>query len=145
MKQRWDLRADRSTAVINDKQLSALLSKYVAAWEAADSNALVAILREDVAMTMPPYPFWFHGRADIQAFLDGYLFKSANPFHLHLIATHANGAPAFAVYQLGQDGVYRTAGLHVLSLQDGYVGEIDDFISNNDRLFSQLGLPLSLD
>ena len=36
-------------------------------------------LREDVALTMPPIPVWFGGRADIKTFLDGYLFKSFEP------------------------------------------------------------------
>jgi len=63
-----------------DEQLSSLLTRYVAAWESADSAALVAVLREDVALTMPPFPVWFGGRADIKTFLDGYLFNSSDPF-----------------------------------------------------------------
>jgi len=46
-----------------NEQLSALLARYVAAWETADSAALIAVLREDVALTMPPLPVWFGGRA----------------------------------------------------------------------------------
>src|SRR5690349_10405477 len=42
-----------------NEQLSALLARYVSAWEAADATALVAVLREDVALTMPPLPVWF--------------------------------------------------------------------------------------
>ncbi len=75
--------SDRKTAPTParlNEQLSSLLTRYVAAWEAADSAALVAVLREDVALTMPPFPVWFSGRADIRTFLDGYLFKIFDPF-----------------------------------------------------------------
>src|SRR5215216_1458894 len=65
-----------------NEQLSALLARYVAAWETADSAALIAVLREDVALTMPPLPVWFGGRADIQAFLDGFLFRSVDRFNV---------------------------------------------------------------
>src|SRR5215207_6276010 len=57
--------AERKTAPARlNEQLAALLARYVSAWEAADSAALVAVLREDVALTMPPLPVWFGGRAD---------------------------------------------------------------------------------
>ena len=35
---------------------TALLSRYVDAWQAADAAGLVALLREDALITMPPLP-----------------------------------------------------------------------------------------
>ncbi|HVN15916.1 MAG TPA: RNA polymerase subunit sigma-70, partial [Anaerolineales bacterium] len=86
----------KTTPVRLNEQLSALLTRYVAAWEAADSAALIAVLREDVALTMPPIPVWFGGRSDVRTFLDGYLFKSFDPFRVRLIPIQANGSPAYA-------------------------------------------------
>ena len=138
--------SDRTTsptpARLNE-QLSSLLTRYVAAWEAADSAALVAVLREDVALTMPPIPVWFSGRADIRAFLDGFLFKMFDPFRLKLIPLRANGSPAFAVYQMDASGVYRAAAIHVLTIKNGGISEINDFLTYDDSLFSQFGLPLT--
>lgn len=58
--------ARKSTPVHLNENLSALLARYVAAWETADSAALIAVLREDVALTMPPLPVWFGGHADVK-------------------------------------------------------------------------------
>ena len=136
--------SDRTTsptpARLNE-QLSSLLTRYVAAWEAADSAALVAVLREDVALTMPPIPVWFGGHADIRTFLDGYLFKTADPFRLKFVPLHANGSPAFAVYQMDAAGVFRAVAIHILTIKNGGISEINDFLVSDDSLFSQFGLP----
>ena len=125
-----------------NEQLSALLARYIAAWETADSAALIAVLREDVALTMPPLPVWFGGRADIQTFLDGFLFRSRDPFNVRLEAVRANGSPAFAVYQMDQAGVFRAAALHILTIENGQITEINDFLSFDGRLFSRFHLDL---
>jgi RNA polymerase sigma-70 factor (ECF subfamily) len=125
-----------------NEQLSSLLSRYVAAWESADSAALVAVLREDVALTMPPIPVWFGGRADIRSFLDGFLFKAFSPFRVKLKPLRANGSPAFAVYQMDSSGVYRPAALHVLTIDNRGISEINDFLTADGSLFSRFGLPL---
>ena len=125
-----------------NQQLSALLAQYVAAWETADSAALIAVLREDVALTMPPLPVWFGGRADVKAFLDGYLFKSSDPFKVKLVALRANGSPAFATYQMDGQGIYRAAAIQILTVEYGKISEINDYLSFDDELFRKLNLPL---
>jgi RNA polymerase sigma-70 factor (ECF subfamily) len=132
----------RYAAARDDEGTVSLLARYVAAWEAADSNALIALLREDAVLTMPPLPAWYRGRADIQSFLDTHLFTGQARRPLRLTATRANGSPAFAVYQADEMGVYRPAGLQVLTIQDGQISEINDFLCFDDRLFSRFGLPL---
>ena len=134
--------AHKSTPVHLNENLSALLARYVAAWETADSAALIAVLREDVALTMPPLPVWFGGHADVKAFLDGFLFQSADPFKVKLEAVRFNGSPAFATYQMDESGVYRTAALQILTIEDGLITEINDYLTFDGQLFSNLGLPL---
>src|SRR5262249_37720870 len=46
----------------DDEQTSALLNRYVQAWETADAAALVELLREDATLSMPPLPNWYRGR-----------------------------------------------------------------------------------
>ena len=71
-----------------------LLERYVRAWEAADVAGLVALLREDAVLTMPPKPTVI-GARPIGNFLAESIFTIA-PMRLH--ETHANGSPAFAAY-----------------------------------------------
>ena len=130
-----------SPARLNE-QLSALLARYVAAWESADSAALIAVLREDVALTMPPFPVWFEGRSDIKTFLDGFLFRSMDPFKVRLATLHANGGPAFAVYQMDKEGIYRAAAIHILTLEAGQIAEIHDFLTFDGQLFDRFHLGL---
>ena len=132
----------KSTPTFLNEQLSVLLRRYVAAWENADSAALIATLREDIALTMPPLPVWFGGHADVRTFLDGFLFQSRSPFKVKLEPIRANGSPAFAVYQMDPDGVYRAAALHVLTIEDGLISEINDYLTFDGQLFQRFGLPL---
>src|SRR6266699_4729581 len=47
----------------------ALLDRFAAAFENADVSGLAELLREDVALEMPPLLTWFAGRADVARFL----------------------------------------------------------------------------
>lgn len=125
-----------------EKQLASLLTRYVTAWEAADSAALVAVLREDVALTMPPIPIWFGGVADVRMFLDDYLFKGQEMGRMKLMPAQINGSPAFIVYRLDESGIYRAEALQVLTIENGQINEINDYLSFDGRLFTRLGLPL---
>jgi hypothetical protein len=93
-------------------------------------------------LTMPPLPVWFGGRADIQMFLKNQLFQSLSPFKVRLEAVRANGSPAFAVYQMDSAGTYRAAALHVLTIENGEISEINDFLTFDGQLFVNFGLPL---
>jgi RNA polymerase sigma-70 factor, ECF subfamily len=134
---------ERKTAPTRlNEQLTALLARYVSAWEAADAAALVAVLREDVALTMPPLPVWFGGRVDVQTFLEGGLFRMFDPFRVRLVPVRFNGSPSFAVYQMDPQGIYRAAALHILTVENGSISEINDFLTFDGQLFSKFGLPL---
>jgi RNA polymerase sigma-70 factor (ECF subfamily) len=137
-------RLSSSAADLADGQVASLLAKYVAAWEEADSGALVALLREDALITMPPFPLWYQGREAIRKFLDTHLFTGDIAGALRLVPTRANGAPAYGAYQRDAAGAYRAVALHVVTIEDGLITRIDDFLTYNGRLFSQFGLPLSI-
>jgi ketosteroid isomerase-like protein len=40
-------------------------------------------------------------------------------------------------------GVYRAAAIHVLTIKNGGISEINDFLTSDDSLFSHFGLPLT--
>jgi RNA polymerase sigma-70 factor (ECF subfamily) len=120
-----------------------LLSRYVKAWETADSNSLIALLREDAVLTMPPSPAWYRGREAIKAFLDGFLFAGQATDRFWLMATRANGCPAFATYQRDENGVYLPVTLQVLTIVQNQIVQMDDFMNRPDHLFSRFKLPLA--
>jgi RNA polymerase sigma-70 factor (TIGR02960 family) len=111
---------DELAALGDDKQ--ALVDAFVAAWERADVDGLLALLTEDARFTMPPLPAWFDGRLGIRRFLVERMF--ATPWRLEEIT--ANGQLAFACYQY--DGDWRLGGVAVLSLRDGRVSWIASFV-----------------
>ena len=90
-----------------------LLDRYVAAFENADVDSLVAVLIEDAMFEMPPLLTWFRGREDIGVFLGARIreFGKAS-----VIRTSANGQPAVALYIDSRDGKRRLHSLHVLAV-----------------------------
>src|SRR5438128_2747045 len=140
-------RADRKSAdapVADSAQTAALLSRYVDAWHAADAAGLVALLREDALITMPPLPLWYQGRVAIQWFFETQLFVGEAAARFRLVPTAANGSPAFATYQRNESGVYRLGALQVLTLEGTQVAEIHDFLALGDREFDGFDLPRAL-
>ena len=125
----------------NDQHISELLARYVTAWETADSAGLIALLREDAALTMPPIPAWFLGRKAIHSFVQQFIFAGQSPVSYRLLPTRANGCPAFAVYQCDAAGVYRPSALQILSISGDSIARIDDFLTFDERLFERFGLP----
>ncbi len=105
---------------------AATVARYVAAWEAADVDALVALLREDARLTMPPTPSWYLGRAAVGTFFATFLASELGRGS-RLLATRANGQPALAVYGAGER-LYQPLGLKVLTLDTaGKIAAINGF------------------
>jgi RNA polymerase sigma-70 factor, ECF subfamily len=118
---------------------AALVAKYVRAWHANDVPALVALLRADAYLAMPPTPSWYRGRDDIGVYLRQ-LFASRWGRSLRLVLTGANRQPALAVYAPTPDGGgYQPFAIKVLTIQGGLVGAITGFVQ--PALFERFGLP----
>ena len=63
--------APRKSAAMDDADRDVLLRRYVRAWEGGDVDALLATLRDDATLEMPPIPAASIGREAIRAFLAG--------------------------------------------------------------------------
>jgi len=107
--------------------ISAVLDRYVRAWENGDVDGLVALLKEDATVSMPPSPSWFAGREAIRAFTAEHIFVRPNTWRL--VPTRANAQPAFALYQRSGAGLYRAFGIQVLTIRGGRIAGITTFIS----------------
>lgn len=102
---------------LTDAATNALLARYLQAWEAEDVDGLVALLKEDATLSMPPVPSWYQGREAIRAISLAILFPSDVHKRWRLLPTRANGQPAFVVYLADEvTGYYRAFALQVVTL-----------------------------
>jgi RNA polymerase sigma-70 factor, ECF subfamily len=88
-----------------------LLRRYVDAWERSDIDGLVALMREDATLTMPPQPA-IEGAAAVAAFFARVRASEG----LTATTTLANGLPAMAVHERAGAGVLRPHRLLVLEV-----------------------------
>jgi RNA polymerase sigma-70 factor (TIGR02960 family) len=116
-----------------------LLQGFIDAHERADAAAAVALVREDVRVTMPPHPWCFEGVAALTPFLHEGLTE---PGDWRLVATRANRQPTAASYlRRPGDSEFRAFKFDVLRVEDGAIAEITTF---DATLFPEFGLPPTL-
>jgi RNA polymerase sigma-70 factor (TIGR02960 family) len=125
-------------AALRSPAEEAIVAKFVRAWESADLDALVALLTDDVFVSMPPMPFEYQGR-DVVARFCAILFGAGRRFDL--VPTRANGQPAFGVYLCAPDGTRHGTGLYVLTLTGDQIGAMTRFEAS---VLPWFGLPRSL-
>ena len=132
------LRAD-----VDDPATRALLARYVHAWETADINELIPLLKEDATFPMPPSPSWYRGRDAIRKFAATKLLIGDARGRFRLVPMHANGQPAFGWYQRDESShVYRAFAIHVLTLKGNLIADATTFPLPS--FFPKFGLPLEL-
>jgi RNA polymerase sigma-70 factor (ECF subfamily) len=101
-----------------------LLDRYVAAFQTADVDGLVAVLTEDAVFEMPPFITWFQGSAAIGGFLGARMLAFGST---PVVRTTANGQPAVALYPAAAGGQHRLHALHVLTLESRGIGRVVSF------------------
>src|SRR5438270_1978227 len=116
----------------------AIAAKFVSAYESADLDALVALLTDDVFMSMPPMPLEYEGRDVVTRFFAG-IFGAGRRFDL--VPTRANGQPAFGAYLRASTGIRHGTGLFVLTLTGERIRPMTRF---ENSVLPWLGLPRSL-
>jgi RNA polymerase sigma-70 factor (ECF subfamily) len=131
---------DRANAATN-----ALLARYLQAWETDDVDGLVALLKEDAILSMPPVPSWYQGREAIRAIFLSVLFPPGVQMRRRLSPTHANGQPAFVVYRFDElTGTYQAFAIQIVTL-DGSQSQIAAVTAFLDpELVASFGFPLQL-
>lgn len=105
-----------------------LVEQFARAFLADDIDGMVALITQNAWFRMPPAHHEYHGAELIGAFLaavsEGHSGQSSR-----LIATRANGAPAFATYYIDPlSGLVQQSGLLVLSLAGMRVTELTWFL-----------------
>jgi RNA polymerase sigma-70 factor (TIGR02960 family) len=116
----------------------AIVAKFVEAYESADLDALVALLTDDVFVSMPPIPFEYEGLEAAASFFASIL-GSGRQFSL--VPTRANGQPAFGAYVRAPTGISHGAGLFVLTLAGDRISALTRF---ENTVLPSFGLPRSI-
>jgi len=119
-----------------DAEQRALLAKYVTAFERYDINSLVALLHDDVVMSMPPFPFWLSGPVEVGKWFlgEGSVCRGSR-----LLAVTANGSAAFGSYHLDPAGGHAPWSIQVIEMRSDRIVGHHNFLDTT--LFPYFGLP----
>jgi RNA polymerase sigma-70 factor (ECF subfamily) len=127
---------DRPRGVAADQ--AGLLDRYVDAFERYDMSALVTLLHEDALQSMPPFAMWVQGAENIARWM-----VQPGPSACRgsrLIATSANGSPAFGQYKPDPAGGHAPWSLQVLEISGDRIAAMTMFL-DTEHLFPMFGLP----
>ena len=113
-----------------------LLTRYIAAFQAHDVEAMRALLHEDATTSMPPFAWWLSGREDVVA-----VFAAADACtEDRLLPIAVNGTIGFGQYRPADDGELRPFAIVALEVREGLVARTITFLGSGPR-FAEFGLP----
>jgi RNA polymerase sigma-70 factor (ECF subfamily) len=117
-----------------------LLKRYMQAWQGANLDDLIELLRRDATYHMPPWAEWYQGREAIRGFFETIW---ANFAGFRTVAIGANAQPAVGVYaRTHQAPMWRAHSLHVIEPVDGGIASLTVYVPPlGPKLFPAFGLP----
>jgi len=125
-----DQSQQETARALGDDALREIVDDYVEAWQRSDVEAVVEMLTEDAAFSMPPLRTWFSGRGEIATFLAGWPLSGR--WRWHPVYVRANGQPALAFYSWDPDEeAYMPFALNVLTLRGQRISDVTAFIIRN--------------
>ena len=95
---RSGFRPDRSPDAVpqpRSRQEAAVVDRFVRAFQAGDARRVAAVLSDDAHLSMPPEPIQCNGADAVGSYLRARGFWGSG---LRLVATRANGQPAYGYY-----------------------------------------------
>jgi RNA polymerase sigma-70 factor (ECF subfamily) len=113
---------------LGDERVKLAVEGYMDAMRRGDVDAVVELLAEDAAWSMPPLAAWFTGREQLIGFMRG--GPLSGEWKWRHAASHANGQPAVASYAWYEpDQTHRPFALDLMTLNDeGRIRDITSFI-----------------
>jgi RNA polymerase sigma-70 factor, ECF subfamily len=113
-----------------------LLARYVDAFERYDIDALVELMRQDVVMSMPPWPMWLRGPSDLADWFTG---QGIVCQHGRLLPVEVNGTAGFGNYHLVEPGRWEPWAIQVIEVAGGRIVGHHNFLY--PERFADFGLP----
>jgi RNA polymerase sigma-70 factor (TIGR02960 family) len=118
-----------------------LLEGFIDTHQREDKEAAVALMREDIRVTMPPHPWLYQGLAEVLPLL-ARAFDDDSIGDWRLIPTRANRMPTAASYlRAPGESEFRAFKLDVIRVQNGLIAEVTTF---GAELFGAFGLPATV-
>jgi RNA polymerase sigma-70 factor, ECF subfamily len=109
----------------------AVVDEFTTAFENGDVPRILALLTDDVWLTMPPLPFEYQGREQAARFLATISFRDGTRDY-RLVRTRANTQPAFGAYVRDDHSpIWRAHGLIVLTLAGTEISAITRFADSS--------------
>ncbi len=137
LRREWDRRGELEP----EARERALLREWVDAHEREDVAGMIALMRKDIRVTMPPHPHLYLG-VDALAPLFDNAFGSRRLGAWRIVALRCNRQPAAAGYLRRPDDTdFRAFKLDVMRVEGGRFAEITTFDAG---LFAAYGLPAVL-
>jgi RNA polymerase sigma-70 factor (ECF subfamily) len=150
---------------LGDDGLREVVESYMDAMQRGDVDAVVSMLADDAAWSMPPVSSWYRG-ADLPDFLR--VGPLSGEWRWRHLPAHASGQPAVGVYSwVDDEQAYLPFALDVMTLEGSRIKEVTAFITRStdapDReffarwpaqavdpervelIFERFGLPARLD
>jgi hypothetical protein len=119
----------------------AVVDEFADAFQDGDVPRIVALLTDDVWLTMPPLPMEYQGREQVAHFLVAIPFRGTRSYRL--IPTRANAQPAFGAYlRDAHTPIWHAHGLVVLTLAGTEISAVTRFMDTG--LLPHFGLPRTL-
>ncbi|RZS44939.1 RNA polymerase sigma-70 factor (ECF subfamily) [Herbihabitans rhizosphaerae] len=131
-------RVDDGAPTLDSATERARVDQFVRAYTSGDVDALVALLTEDVRLSMPPLPLEYEGTDAVGRFFRAVVDNRPGDF----VATRANGQPAVGIYRCRPSGgPPHGTSLFVLTLTGDRISGITRF---DTSAFAWFGFPRSL-
>jgi RNA polymerase sigma-70 factor (ECF subfamily) len=123
-----------------DPDHQALLARYVDAFERYDIPTLVALLRDDVVLSMPPWEVWLQGPQELA---DWFLGEGIVCQNGRLLPVTVNGTGGFGNYHYVSPGVWEPWAIQVIEVADGRIIGHHNFLY--PHMFPEFGLPMRIE
>jgi RNA polymerase sigma-70 factor (ECF subfamily) len=118
----------------------AIIAQLTRAFETGNVDQLVALLTDDVWVTVPPVALEYRGREPAARFFAAVSFRQGRTYRL--IPTRANGQPAFGAYARDpQAKIAHADGLLAVTLSGGRICAMARF---SNSVLPRFGLPRTL-
>jgi RNA polymerase sigma-70 factor, ECF subfamily len=118
---------------LGDERLREVVESYMDAMGRGDVRAVVDMLAEDAAWSMPPLGTWFRGHDAITAFLRA--GPLSGEWRWRHLPARANGQAAIGCYTWNAaEESYRPFALDVLTLQGEQIKEVTAFITRSAQV-----------